>query len=294
MVRKNFNRGGYDPNFAKGRYISMRAGSGLGDTLYLQGVARYFVEKGVTVEVCARPEYWDVFKFLNVKTSNFRRSPITHCAHYTPRKGSVGTNQWQDCCIGAGIRGKYEFKLDWKPTNKELCFQIKNLPGPRIAVGLPRVPLGRSDGVGAELLPNCKRIQQVIDAYKDKVSFILVGEGKPLYTFSGIHLDLSNKTTVSDLIDAAWCVDGFLAYVSYIVPLAESLYKPAFFVWSRAGLNAPMEFFRQVTPEKILSRPTSRAVIDDCSDDELFKGAKLFMDDVIKYGGYQDNEALRG
>lgn len=272
--------------------ISIRGGSGLGDSLYLQGVVRHFVERGHRVEACS--DWPDVFRHLrNVKVSKFRRLRVQVCAHYTIRKGLDGTDQWQDCCIQAGINVPVEFRLDWKPVNQAIVDLVRSLPGPRIIVGLPRIPLGRSDGVGRELLPDCRRIQQAIDLVGPRASFIQVGSGKPEFSLSGLTLDLVNKTSVTDLIDAAFAGDAFLGYVSFLVPLAESLQKPAMFVWSRSGLetrggrdaNTDL-FFRQITPKKILHRkppkfsPASRAVIDDCSDDEMREAVNAFFDEA--------------
>jgi hypothetical protein len=94
-----------------------------------------------------------------------------------------------------------------------------------------------------------------------------------LHQFTGIDIDLANKTTVSDLFDVATKAVAFLGYVSFIVPLAESLSKPALLVWSRRGLSAPHQFVRVITPQKVLHKPSSRFVWDDATEQELNEAA---------------------
>lgn len=263
--------------------IAIRAGSGLGDSIYLQSVVRHMLEQGAgEIEVCS--DFPDVFLPLKgrVTVSPFRRN-VRH-AHYAPRKGMAGTDQFQDCCIAAGISTDADLRLDWCPVNVDLVQEVRRGSRPVVVVQLPRNPMGRTDGFGAELLPDCGVIQRAIDRIKSRVKIVQVGKGDPLYRFSGIDLDLSDRTSVADLIDVACAADGFLGYVSFVVPLAESLGKPALLVWSQRGLNAEgprREFVRRITPQKVLHCPSSRFVIDNCSDQELNKAADELLDQIV-------------
>lgn len=258
-----------------GPLTSIRAGMGLGDALYLQSIARHLLKREYALEVCTA---WpDIFLPLRdqIVISEFRRDRIARLAHYTDRKRTPGTDQFQDCCIRAGIQEPVDLRLDWLPQNIELVLQLRAVGKPVIAVQLPRAPMNRTDGFGASLLPNCNVIQRVIDRVGRRAFFVQIGSGEALYRFDGIDLDLANKTSVTELIDVGYAADGFLGYVSYIVPLAESLGKPALLIWSRAGLDSQeprRDFIRAITPKKILHRETSRAIIDDCSEVE-FAGA---------------------
>lgn len=262
---------------------SIRCGSGLGDSLYLQSAVRHLVEKGESLEVCSN---WpDVFRPIwdKIKLSPFRRE-VDIKAHYAIRKGETETNQFEDVCITAGIREPVDFRLDWTPLNTKLIERIKS---PTIAVQLPRRPFDRKDGFGKELLPNCEVIQRAINLLKLRnVNTVLIGSGDALHHFSGIDLNLSNRTSVSDLIDVAYAVDGFLGYVSFIVPLAESLSKPALLVWSKRGLQSSTEFLSRITPRKILHRATSRHAIDDCSEDDLAAAVDTLLAEIGHPGLY--------
>lgn len=260
--------------------IATRSGSGLGDALYLQSVVRHFVQDGRRVEACC--DWPDVFLPLRdlVTVTPFRRKAIDLLAHYASRRGVVGTTQFEDCCINAGIVGPVEFRLDWTVQNSVLTARLLQSGRPLILVQMPRAPFARSDGYGMELLPDAKVIQRAIDRLRSRALIVQIGSGKPLHQFSGIDVDLANKTSVSDLIDVASVASGFLSQCSFVVPLAESFGKPALFVWSRRGLNARESVVRQITPKKILHCATSRAVIDDCSERDLSEAVDALCDAI--------------
>ncbi len=241
----------------------IRAGMGLGDALYLQSVVRHLVSKGQRLQVAC--QWGDVFKPLGdaVKMVPFTRQGIQILAHYSLRKGKPETNQFQDCCIQAGITEPVEMRLDWEPSNLPLIEHLRSFGKPILCVQLPRSPMGRTDGFGAELLPDCRVIQQALNLLRTKYLIVQIGSGKPLYHFEGIDLDLANRTTVSDLLDIAWAADAFLGYCSFIIPLAESFTKPCLLVWSSRGLKSGHPFINRITPKKIISKPSCRWVRDD-------------------------------
>jgi hypothetical protein len=242
---------------------------GLGDSLYLQGVVRYFVDKGEQLEVCSK---WpDVFRQYGdqVRVVPFRRDNIQILAHYSLRKSRTDTNQWQDCCKQAGIHEPWELKLDW-PTQE---VKVK----PYICLALPRIPMDRLDGIGTSLMPDYRATQHCIDVLRQKYQIVQIGAGKALYQFDGIDIDLANKTTVSDLLDVASTASGFLGYCSFIVPLAESFSKPALIVWAHKGLKDRYSYVRQITAKKILSKASSKWVMDNATEAEIDAAASAFL-----------------
>jgi ADP-heptose:LPS heptosyltransferase len=131
--------------------------------------------------------------------------------------------------------------------------------------------MGRVDGFGAELLPDCRVIQKAINEIRGRALVVQIGAGNPLFKLEGIDIDLVGKTTIPELLDIASHADAFVGYPSFVVPLAEALNKPSLIVWSRRGLNARDPFISRITPAKILHKPSSRFVIDDCADEQLRK-----------------------
>lgn len=259
--------------------ISIRGGSGLGDAIYLQSVARHLVECGHTVEACS--DWPDIFRPLagRVKTSPFRRKPIDRLAHYANRRHRKESTQFDDCCINAQIGMGIDLRIDWEPVNVELVAMLRGVGRPVMVVQMPRAPFGRSDGFGEEFLPDCRVIQEMIDRIGSEVYFVQVGKGEPLFDFSGIDLDLTNKTSVSDLMDVGYAADAFLGYCSFIIPIAESFSKPVHLVWSRRGLRSPHEVVRQMTPQKILHRrKTSSFSFDDEPKSDVVEIADALRD----------------
>lgn len=246
----------------------IRCGRGLGDSIYLHCVSRILALRGESLEVCTN--YPGLFKTLPVSTAPFSRESIDIHAVYTARKKEL-TSQFQDCCISAGITGPYDMKMEWKA--KELI----HLEPPVVLVALPRAPMDRDDGFGNDLLPDCFRIQQIINNLD--ASFVLVGNGEPLYEFSGIDLDLSNNTSITELIDLASTCDGMIGYTSFFVPLAEALNKPGFFVFSSKGLRSKHEFIRQLTPKKLYHKK-NLFVMDDCYTIEIEGKASEFYKQI--------------
>ena len=241
--------------------LTIRAGRGLGDALYLQAVCRHLVKQGKQLEI--RSDWPDVFKPLGdmVRVVPFGRNPKCDIvAHYTKRKGEHFTSQFEDCCIAAEIEGPVEFRLDWETRAR---FETDK---PVVLVALPRQPMDRKDGYGRDLLPDLGFYQRVLNRLAGRCFLVQVGAGKPLAALDGLDLDLANRTTIDDLLDLANGADGLLGYCSFFIPLAESFTKPLLCVWSRRGLWSDSAYIKQCTPKKILHRPTSKAIMDNCQD----------------------------
>jgi len=254
----------------------IRCGSGLGDSLYLQGVVRYLLkERDDILNVCSN--YPDIFSQLDVNVVPFSRENIDILAVYTTRK-SEETTQFQDCCITAGIPQDTELRLDWKPSS----LLAKRPRKPTIAVLLPRNPMGRTDGYGNTILPDCSVIQYIIN--KIKACYIQLGAGEPLFKFKNIDINLANKTSIAELIDIASQVDGFIGYPSFFMPLSESFNKPALYVFSRAAARDKHKFVRQLIPRKMLQNTGKEFyVYDDWRPDAV----KRVIDDFQRLVAFE-------
>lgn len=256
---------------------SIRSGKGLGDSLYLQSVVRYFVAKGERLRV--HSEWPDVFRPLGdaVEVVPFSRDGIRTLAHYTMRKGVTGTTQFQDCCRSAGITEPVELKLDWPQPDTHLTRGLLAHGLPIVLVQLPRAPMGRIDGFGQELLPDCRAIQRAIDRLKGRALLVQVGAGTPLFRFKGLDFDMANSTTIEQLLDLGAISSGVVGYVSFLLPMAESLGKRALLIWSRRGLTSQTPFIRQITPEKVIHRKDLASVVFDALDDDVEGQADAFL-----------------
>jgi hypothetical protein len=251
--------------------ISVRGGSGLGDAIYVQSVARYLIEQGYMAEVCSA--WTDVFLPLGqrVRVSKFRRDRIDRVAHYSSRRGVTNTTQWEDVCISAAIPTSTPLRLDWDSVNSKIVLRVLHAAAgrPLVLFGMPRAPFARTDGYGKELLPAKLAMQAVLSELSDAY-VVQVGTGNPLYDLNGFHLDLVNRTSVKELIDLAYVCSGVAGQPSYLIPLAESLDLNGLMIWSRRAEKSKHEPVRQITPHKIIHRKDLiSAFYDDCGDAEL-------------------------
>jgi hypothetical protein len=253
---------------------TIRGGKGLGDALYVQAVARHLVRQ--RVQLRAATAYPDVFRPLGIPCIEFTRQGIDVLAHYSMRKGQA-TGQFEDCCIQAGIKGPVELKLDWNVEDNALAQRLLEYGKPIVLVQLPRNPMARLDGFGAELLPDCRQIQRAIDAVQGRALLVQVGAGAPLFKFSGIDVNLANETTVAQLIDVASVSYGAIGYVSFMLPLCESLEKRALLVWSRRGLKSRTGYIRQITPAKVVHRKDLVASVNDDPSEDIEGAADAFL-----------------
>lgn len=250
---------------------SIRGGMGLGDALYVQSVARHLTEQGQKLRV--HTAWPDVFAHLGTEIAPFSRQGIDILAHYSARKAIEGTTQFEDCCASAGISGRIDLRLDWMRPPQVTLPAHK----PIVLVQLPRNPMGRTDGFGADLLPDCRQLQRAIDALRGRATLVQVGSGKRLFDFKHIDIDLVDKTTVPQLFDLTQQARALLGYCSFFVPLAESFDRPSLLIWSRRGLKSPHRYVRQITPEKILHKASSVAVLDDAHADAIEEAAHALL-----------------
>ena len=229
-----------------GPYLRIRGGSGIGDNLYTSAIVRK-LHKEVPLEVCT--SYQDLYPYP-VKFSEFSRQNITYLTHYGRRRRDR-TNQWEDVQIISGV--KAELKLDWTLKNEKWKSLV-----PFVFINGGRVPMDRKDGVGRDLLP----LREGFIKELEKINLKKVYVGGPRKYDFPIDVDLQGKTSVSDLVDLAFLSEMGFGQVGFIVPLFESLDKKLTCVWSRKGLTSDCWVTRTITPSKILTKPTSKAVFD--------------------------------
>lgn len=260
--------------------LRIRSGAGLGDSLYVQALARELVARGR--RVVALTDYPDVFLPLRgrVATEPFDRRRANVVAHYTPRKDRPETDQFTDCCLVAGVTGRVPFVLDWRVTDPDLIAGLRRAAAgrPLVVVGKPRPPMNRTDGFGAALLPREAAYRTVVAALRPHAFVVRVGRGAGPYELTDVDLALES-TTVAQLIDVVSSARAVVGAVSFLVPLAECLGRPGLFVWSARGLTDPNQFISVIRPRKVFHRPDlSRAVMDSAPGPDLMEAARALLD----------------
>jgi len=253
--------------------IRLRGGRGLGDALYVRPVAEHFVRQGEKVTVCC--DYPDVFADSGARIEQFDRIGCNVVAHYTHGKANPNTNQWQDVCTLAGV-GDLALSFRWEVKNAMLVADLKAMANgrPIVMVNGGRPPMDRKDGFAFEMLPRREAFDAVLAGLKD--CFIVeVGKGAELYPLTA-DVDLSERTSPADLLDIAWIASGLVGQCSFMIPLAEAFDKPLMVVWAAKGLKSATLFIRQCTPQKILSKQSSRWVMDDWTAERISEAAHAF------------------
>jgi hypothetical protein len=196
-----------------------------------------------------------------VQFAPFSRNNIDYLAHYSKRK-EENTTQFEDCCIEAGVCAEY--KLDWETQNHKL---IAGLSKPYVLVHTPRTPMDRKDGFGAELFPDCRVMDEVLDILNLHV--VQAGKGQKKHVLKRVDTDLHNQTSVTDLFDLAMNAEYIVGQCSLIIPLAESLDKKLMVIWSSKGLKSDNKYVSRITPRKILHKETSHYVMDDWDKEQI-------------------------
>lgn len=265
-------------------WVSIRGGSGLGDSLYIQPLARYLVQKGKHVEI--RSWFPDVFLPLigtgKAKVVDFRRGNADYNAHYVRRKEIWTSDQFEDGCIAAGLPKDIDMQLDWEVVANRFNSGILNAARgrPIIAVNFPRRPAGKAKegDIYWEMEPGWSKYQELVSRISKHALVVQIGAGECRCPLTDIEIDLANRTTVVDLLDVASICDGFFSWCSFVVPLAESLNMPGLYLWAARGLESRDKWTRLTTPQKVLHRPASRFILDNASEAAM----ELAVDDLLE------------
>lgn len=114
----------------------------------------------------------------------------------------------------------------------------------------------RDDGFFDVLKPDLDVFKRELD--KIKLPRVYVGKEKPL-----VDVDYHPETSISDIVDIASLASEFFGQVSFIVPLAECFDKKLTCIWSSRGLKSDNWVINGITPRKILTKPTSKAILDE-------------------------------
>jgi hypothetical protein len=248
----------------------IRGGSGLGDSIYLRPLVEQLIADGEQVTVCSN--YPDVFIGTGATVEPFGRNNIQVLAHYTAGKSDPATNQWQDICRSARMTA--ELRFAWIVRNTALADKLRTRAFGRkiILVHGGRAPMGRTDGFGAELLPDAQAFDAVLRELGDCM-LVRIGNGAELYPLP-TEINLNGSTSVSDVLDVGRICDGVVAQCSFAIPLAEAFDKPLLIVWAARGLVAREAYVRQITPQKVLSKPSSTFVMDDWPMEQIQETAR--------------------
>ena len=252
--------------------LRVRSGRGIGDSLYLRPIVDHFVEQGRAV--VALSDHPAIFHGSGATVEAFTRQGSPTVAHYTETMHHQETTQYQDMLRRAGIEISVPLRFRWTVQNRRLVDALlKQAAGrPLILVHGGRVPMQRTDDFGRDLIPKRQAFEAALDALGDCYR-VRIGKAPNLYPLP-VDEDLGKRTTVADLLDLATICSGMVAQCSFAVPLAEVFDKPLLAVWSASGLASSTAYIRTITPKKVLTKTTSRFVVDDWMPDRIAEAAR--------------------
>jgi hypothetical protein len=262
--------------------ITLRGGSGLGDSIYLRPLVDHFVRQGEKVTVCS--DYPDIFAGSGATTAPFRREQVDVVGHYVVGKHRPDTTQWEDVCLSARVPRGLPLRMEWDPPEDLRRSWLGASGGrPVVLVHGGRAPMERKDGFGAELLPREEAFRALIASLSALCFLARVGKNEPGYDLP-VHIDMRGRTSVRGLIDLASVCDGIVAQPSFCIPLAEALGKPLLCIWAAHGMEHTRHpYIKAITPQKVLSAETSAYVVDDWTPDALSQAARAFSDRVALF-----------
>lgn len=256
----------------------IRGGRGLGDAIYVRPIVDYVCKLGHAVTVLT--DFPQVYIGTGVKTRQFERIKVDVCAHYVGYKSHAGTTQWQDVCKSSGVPIDLPLRFPWRVANPSMVSGLRAQAGgrPLVLVHGGRLPMGRTDGFGIELMPSAEAFGHVLAALRG-CFLVQVGKASQVYPLK-CEVDLNGSTTVRDIIDLGACCDAVVAQCSFAIPLAEAFNKPLLAVWGSKISGSREKFVRDTTPLKVLSGERDRFVMDDWDPAALRHASSAFMGEL--------------
>lgn len=256
--------------------IRIRAGRGLGDSLYLRPMVDYMVQQ--TDRVVALSDYPDIFRGSGATVEPFTRALPCVVAHYTSTMHRQETTQYADMLRMARLPADVPLRFTWNLRNRVLIDELRaRAEGrPIILVHAGVTAMARTDGFSDDMLPRREAFEAVLDVLDDCYR-VGIGKAERMYRLP-LDADLHGATSVAELLDLGFACDGIVAQCSFCVPLAEVFDKPLLTVWAARGLASSNPYIRLVTPRKVLAKAASEYVVDDWTCEQITLATRDWTD----------------
>lgn len=235
--------------------VIIKGASGLGDSVYLFPIVRAIEEKGGDVTVLSF--YPDVFASLACEVLPYRLTGFHIDCSYVPFKERQSTTQFEDMLsffsfedVPLTMPAPVTQPPDFSENGKKVC-----------VVKQPSVP--SMNPLFRELVPKGHTFQRVIDALADEYVFVAVGyKGEIAHPLTGIDYDLTDCTSVRDVLSLVAASDLVLTQPGFLLPMAEAFGTPCFTIFSERGLVSPRRAVATITPAKLVCSPKTGFALD--------------------------------
>lgn len=210
--------------------VIVRGCSGFGDAIYLRAIVEWLLKNRGEVQYTVATNFPTIYEGLDVKAEPyFGETPNIDC-NYTHRKEYGDTNQFQDMCINGGL------------PYIEYTSELKKRDPKGFVIALPLYsPMGGS--------PESSPMMPFYREYFD-----LIRKHENVLQIQSFH-SFENLVKLFNEAELVICQQG------WGTALAELLDVPAKVVFTQRGLDSKNKFIGSITPNKILTKSTSEAVI---------------------------------
>lgn len=194
--------------------MRIRTPLGLGDAIYCWPIIQYFSER-MGVEVMTR--YPIIYDNLPVSCvpydKNFHLS-----LHYNKRR-SKPTDQYTDILKQCDLP-MIPFQFDFNYPCSDKIWNVLDQGKKICVVKEPCKAHMHKNKEGVSVDPDPKEMQKYINKRKDEYFFISVGKAEKFKDRLDIDLDLTDKTSIPDLIQIIKASSLVLTQIGHLVPLA--------------------------------------------------------------------------
>ena len=215
----------------------VKGASGFGDAIYLRVIVEWLLANRPN-DYMILTKYPEVYKDLPVQTADLHSkmyNNVSYYCQYLSGKGLFTTTQWEDMLNRA--------KLPYFPFTSSLKYlSLLDLTLLNTVIVIP--PYNAMNGAKGTfpLIPKFKEFSDYTAKYSDVIYL------KQKYPF----LDLVKMFSSCKLV---------VAQQGWATALAEMVDTPIHVIFTKRALNDNYKFISTITPKKILTKPTSKAII---------------------------------
>lgn len=237
--------------------ITFKPCVGLGDAVYAYPIIKYYSELYPNCNFKVITKYKEVFECIEKVSCDTETNFFNIDCRYLNRKDKK-SNQFEDICFNARIKKKIEFKIeiyknkiDINNKNKKILL-VRN---PYLGMELRKTPI---------LTPDFKKIDIILNFLKKYYYIVLLRhdeDGTDVYLKN--YNEIFENTTINQLLNLVDCSDLILSQNGHILAIAEALNKKIISIFSSNLINCEDDFFRTITPSKVITKPTSYYCYDN-------------------------------
>jgi len=239
----------------------IRGASGLGDSIYLYPVAKYFLDHNYKVSVASKyPELFDTLD-ITVRKNYKDFDKINVKCNYCRRKKDLNTSQFEDTVILAEIREKIKLEIDFDRSKSNIIASSGITQPYVITSGLYSVD------IPPYVKPACNYtfFNSFIQKIRHNYKVVVIGDVSNVAP-DPVDYDLRGKTNIYDLLSLVDQSSFVFSQCGFLLPMGEALNKVVFSVLPHEIRTSSNWFVKSITPKKVCTKETSYCSYDDAPE----------------------------